>query len=114
MIDPHYPVDIKAKEVVSKSREHGFEFKCGSKITSMAPLPTRIWHGRKQDDLTGRSVGDFTVIGCSLFMPNNHLTAKNNTRWVVRCKCGRYQILTTKTVKKNNNIACVECQRIKA
>ena len=113
-IDPNMPVNKTAALVVSKSSEQGSDFRCGAVISSMTPLPTRIWHGRPQDDLVGRKVGDFVVVGCALWMPNNFKTSTNNTRWVVKCKCGRYQMLTTKTVKKAHmNNACVECKKIK-
>lgn len=113
-IDPHLPVDKIAAFVVAKSFDQGVDFKCGNKITSMIPLPTKMWHGRPCDDLTGRKCGSFVVVGCSTFMPKNYRVQTNNTRWVVKCKCGRYQILTTKAVKKNHpQTACVECSRFK-
>lgn len=114
-IDPHLPINKLAARVVSKSSEHGPEFKCGDKIVSSTKLPTKMWHGRKQDDLTGRKSGDFTVIGCALWMPKNHATSTNNTRWVVRCRCGNYEMMTTKAVKKNSpHNSCTGCRKMKA
>jgi hypothetical protein len=113
-IDPHLPVDKVAASVVSKSHDQGLDFVCGAKIVSMVPLPTTLWHGPKKDDLTGVRTGDFIVVGPSLWKPNNWRTSSNSARWVVRCKCGRYQILTTRAVKKNHpDNKCVECARHK-
>lgn len=120
-IDPHLPIDKTAALVVSKSGHQGFDFRNGNKITSMSPLPTRQFSGPRHDDLTGKTFGDFTVIGCALFVPKNHLTSRSNSvRWVARCRCGRYQIFTTKAVRRERprlndgveyKIACVECEK---
>lgn len=107
-IDPNLPVDRIAARVVSKVSDIGRSFRNTDTITSMSPLPTMQWPYAKSDDLTGRKCGRFTVIGYALWRPKTH--QKNNVRWVVRCVCGRYQMLTTKAVKNNNiNSACVEC-----
>jgi hypothetical protein len=112
-IDPNLPVDKTAAIVVSKSDEHGIEFRCGHNISSMTRLPTRSWPNKKEDDLTGRTSGRFTVIGYALWKPKNWRTSSNSVRWVVRCTCGRYQMLTTKAVKNNSPYnMCEECYRI--
>ncbi len=112
-IDPHLPIDKIAAYVVSNNNDAGHVFKCGSKVTSMKRLPTIQFVGPKQHDLTGRKCGRFTVIGCSLIKPG--IKGQNKrTRWVVRCSCGRYQILSSKAVKKNSDQSmCVECARFK-
>lgn len=120
-IDPHLPIDKIAALVVSNSYDKGFDFECGDKITSMSPLPTCQFSGVKEHDLTGRTFGYFTVIGCAVYRPKNHLTNRKNTvRWVCKCRCGRYQMFSSKTVKKNGpqfndgykfQIACVECEK---
>lgn len=112
-INPNLPVDSVATRVVAKTTHHGVDFSSGHKITSMSPLPIKQFLGRRIDDLTGRKFGTFVVIGCSLWMPKNWRTSTNSTRWVGRCKCGRYQIFTTKAVKKNHpKTSCVDCQRL--
>jgi len=108
-IDPHLPIDQTAARVVSKVSESEREFHPGYKVTSMVLLPTTQFTGPKKHDLTGRIFGSFIVIGHSLIRPT---TTENNTRWVAKCKCGRYQIFTTKAVKKNSKLTmCVECRK---
>ena len=112
-IDPNLPIDKTAAFVVSKSSHQGFDFKCGDKIVSMSPIPTRKFPGFKQHDLTGVKFGRFTVIGCATFVPKNYLTSRANTvRWVAKCTCGRYQIFTTRAVNRAKVIGCVECEKL--
>lgn len=111
MIDPNLPIDKIAALVVSRSADKGVDHKQTQLISSMTPLPIGPFTGPRKDDLTGRKSGRFTVIGPALWKPKNHLTSTNSQRWVVRCSCGRYQMLTTKAVKKNSpQTACVECK----
>lgn len=113
-IDPNLPVNKTAALVVSKSNEHGVDFSGSHRISSMTPLPTTQFWGLKEHDLTGKKSGRFIVIGCSLWRPNNWKKSTNSVRWVVRCGCGRYEILTTKAVKKNHpDTMCVECIRFR-
>lgn len=108
-VDPNLPVNKLAALAVSKSNHQARDYYPASNITSMTPLPTIRWFGPPKDDLTGRKSGRFTVIGCALFRAGGK---SNATRWVVKCKCGRYQMLTSKAVKKNSpQNACVECRR---
>jgi hypothetical protein len=103
------PIDNTARIVVSDNRDQEREFRCGDVICSMVPLPMAPFVGPRKDDLTGRKCGRFTVIGCALY----RAPGRNNTvRWVVKCHCGRYQLLTSKSVKKNHpSTMCVECQK---
>jgi hypothetical protein len=113
-IDPHLPVDKTAAYVVSKSNELNSEFNPGNRITSMSPLPTTYFTGKKRDDLTGVKSGRFIVIGCALWRQRNHETQNNTTRWVAKCTCGRFQMFQSKTIKKNvgnMKFACVECEK---
>lgn len=111
-IDPHNPIDSTAKRVVSKVGHQQVSFIPADHIYSMVPLPTRQFNGPKKDDLTGYKSGRYTVVGCALFMPKNFARSTNNTRWVVKCTCGRYAMLTTKAVKKNSpETMCNECQK---
>jgi len=111
-IDPHNPIDKIAARVVSKVNHIQTEFNPGDKIFSMSPLPTRQFTGPKKDDLSGTKCGRYTVIGCATFMPRNHFKQSNSVRWVVKCACGRYGMLTTKGVKKNSPYTmCTECKK---
>lgn len=111
-IDPSNPVDKIAAMVVSKVNHSVVRFNPGHQVYSMTPLPIRQFPGFKQHDLTGRKSGRYTVIGCAIFVPKNHLTSTNNIRWVVKCSCGRYGHLTTKGVKNNSpNTMCSECSK---
>jgi hypothetical protein len=113
-IDPHNPIDKIAARVVSKVSHAQSEFYCGDKIYSMSPLPMRQFPGFKEHDLTGKKSGRFTVIGCALFVPKNYLTSRaNSVRWVCRCTCGRYGMLTTKAIKKNHpENMCDPCNKV--
>ena len=114
VINPFLPINKTATLVVSQNNDVGREFKVGSKIVSLAPLPTQQWPFNPKDNLKGHKVGRFTVIGYAFWRPNNYKTPANSVRWVVKCTCGRYQIMTTKGVKNANpKLACVECLRNK-
>jgi hypothetical protein len=103
------PVDKVARIVVSDERSQEREYNSAGHITSLAPLPTTQFCGPRKDDLTGLKSGRFVVIGCAAL---RKARGSNTTRWVVRCSCGRYQIMTSKAVKKNHtDTMCVECRR---
>lgn len=110
-IDPHLPINKTAAFVVSDSPEKGVDVNYGDQVVSLTPLPTTQFTGLKEHDLTGNKCGRFTVIGCAV----HRAPGRNNTiRWVVRCSCGRYQIMTSKSVKRhkdNQEMACVHCQQ---
>lgn len=110
-VDPNLPVDKIAALVVSKSNHQSSDFKLNQRISSMTPLPMVPWFGPRKDDMTGRKCGRYTVVGCALYRPND--TKKNSVRWVVRCTCGRYEMIATRTVKKNHpKLMCVECGKV--
>jgi hypothetical protein len=56
-------------------------------------------------DLTGRTVGRFTVQGLSLDSPRH---------WVVRCVCGRYSTRRAKAIKNpaNSQDRCEHCRHL--
>lgn len=114
-VNPNLPVNKLALGVVIRSEHHGPDFTPNDIICSMAPLPTKQFPGPPKHDLTGRKVGRFTVIGCAVYKRGKHLKPGKQdpgTRWVVRCKCGRYQMLSSKSVKMFHEFAaCVECQK---
>lgn len=94
-IDPHMPINDTAREVVSKSNEHGQVFARSCHISSMTPLPIKSFPGHPKDDLSGMKRGKLTVIG--MYPTRN---SKNKTRWVVKCICGRYEVKTGKSLRK--------------
>jgi len=109
-INIEYPIDRKASIVVSKCNDQQRSSKNNCTINSMIRLPTTQFSGYRKHDLTGRKCGRFTVIGCALYKrPNRRVNA---TRWVVRCSCGRYQMMTSKAVKNDAPYQmCIECRR---
>lgn len=108
-IDPHSPINKIAKQVVSKYNEQEREFKNSNTISSMTKLPVMAFSGYKKHDLTGKKCGRFRVIGCAVYKRKN--VRVNATRWVVRCSCGRYQMMTSKAVKNDKPYQmCVECR----
>lgn len=113
MIDPNLPIDKIAALVVHKPKEQTRDFRrIEGYISSMSPLPLGVFNGIKEHDLTGVKYGRLTVIGFALFRPNNWKTSTNSARWVVKCSCGRYEIRTTKSIKKayTQSARCRECQ----
>jgi hypothetical protein len=78
-------------------------------VRSETPLPTRPWPQTSlgQDNLTGRIVGRFTVIGLSAEKRRSH----SGSRWVVRCSCGAYEHRTTKGIRRSDlaGMMCVRC-----
>lgn len=82
----------------------------------MSPLPMRQFPGLRHHNLTGKKCGAFIVIGCALWVPANYLRDRSNRiRWVVKCKCGRFGMLTTKAVKRNHpDTQCDECAKLKS
>jgi hypothetical protein len=110
-IDPYLPVNKIAAFVVSKSEEKGVKLNIGDQLFSSTPLPTTAFTGRPEHDLTGRKCGRFTVMGCAVYRAPGRV---NTVRWVVKCTCGNYQIMTSKAVKRNKDnpeMACLACQQ---
>lgn len=69
------------------------------------PLPTKpVAPG--EEDLTGRKVGRFTVIG----------KAAGAQGWVVRCACGAYERRRSKTLTQSDPLGaatmCVVCDKL--
>lgn len=79
-------------------------------IHSDAPLPVFkdipkvIRNNQSFENLTGLKQGRFTVIGLSS-------TVKG--RWVVRCRCGAFELRTAKalTNQRNSSDRCLACRR---
>lgn len=115
-IDPYLPINKTAKNVVSKSHEHGPDYFRNSYISSMSPLPIIEYNGNIKNDLTGLKKGKLTVIGKYPKGKSNGSKKLRKTRWVVKCICGRYEVKTSKSLKKEstqhhepNNHMCHVC-----
>ena len=76
-------------------------------VRSDAPLPTRPWPKRAlgQDNLTGRIVGRFTVVGLAA----DKVGGVGGACWVVRCTCGAYEHRRTKALRSPKNPARMMC-----
>jgi len=109
-IDPHNPINKEASIVVSKCNDQQREFKRSNTASSMIKFPTVQFSGYRKDDLTGRKCGRFTVVGCAAYKRKNRRV--NATRWVVKCSCGRHQMMTSKGAKNDQPYQmCIECKR---
>ncbi len=118
MILSSTPINKQTAIVISKTKDENPFFSSGATAMSMIPFPTKEWTGNKYHDLTGRKCGSFIVIGCALYEKNVTVkikTTKSTTRWVARCKCGYYQMLTNKSIKKNSpDTMCQSCHKKKS
>lgn len=104
-IDPHLPIDSTAKNVVyNKKNKLGATYLVGNNIQSLVPLPIKIYNGKQ--DLSGYKTGRIEVIGYF-----------GNSKWVVRCQCGRYCVKKGRNIKnrstKNSDQMCDDCYKIK-
>lgn len=70
-------------------------------VTDLRHLLQQPWF----EDLTGRRVGRFTVIG---------LAADFKGRWVVRCDCGTYSTRRAKAIRnpENGQDRCEHCRHL--
>ena len=80
-------------------------------VRSRQPLPTRPV--RECDlDLTGRVLGELTVIGLAPFKG----IAGNPAAWVVQCSCGWFEHRTARFIRDQSRTPdaaarCIECQK---
>jgi hypothetical protein len=105
-IDPYLPINKVAALVVSKHFEAQASVQKSDYVTSMIKLPTHKFSGPPNEDLTGVSFGRIKVIGFSLWKPSRK-DAKG--RWVVKCMCGRFFVLTSKAINRKSVSTCMEC-----
>lgn len=100
------PVNATAGRVLATGQHWQGKAMEGSR-DSANPIPTypvAEWQrvSPKMVDLTGRKVGQLTVLGFG-----------GNKRWVVRCNCGAYSMRTAKglTNPANTEDSCDHCYR---
>jgi hypothetical protein len=72
------------------------------------PVRTRKFQGHAHDDMTATSFGRFHVIG---YLPKNKTTRPHGV-WLVRCRCGQYEVRNTKACRNplNNRDRCKACR----
>lgn len=116
-VNPMNPTDFYARTPINKTAatviSTGTHFIPNKKIqTNDSELPLAIRPLAKSElgdnrcnDLTGMTVGRFTVLGASLDFPRH---------WVVRCVCGRYSTRRAKAIKNpaNSQDRCEHCRNL--
>lgn len=101
--------------VTSKSNEKTSEFGRTHHISSMVPLPMNEYTGMPEHNLTGLRLGRFEVKG--LYIDTVRKKKGRGMKWVVRCRCGRYEVMTHRginhVVKYNEHVKmkCKECRK---
>lgn len=98
------PVNKTAAIVVGKGVDYDAPINPkANKVFQDKPPKIRAFTGC--DDLSGVKFGRFTVVGLSLDF---------NSRWVVRCACGNFEMRKAKSIKnKSNSIdCCLECRHL--
>lgn len=106
------PVNKITKIVISPQPKEGFIFNRNAMVSSMTPLPMIEFPGPDDKNLTGLNVDRLTVMGFSV-LKGSGTGAKG--RWVVRCACGRYEIRSSRALKRRRTRgkveSCHECDR---
>lgn len=73
------------------------------------PYPMTNWTGRASTNLTGKKMGQLTIIGYI----GNEKGSIAEGRWQAVCECGRFQKIhrysNTKEMKSISNIKCSMC-----
>ena len=110
---PAKGINGTAVRVLSKNRDKQVEFGKTHHISSSSPLPMRPYVGDPKRNLTGKKIGRFEVIGVFIFKPNNKKKYRKGIKWVVRCNCGRYEVMTHKGINHVLEHGCkyeMKCQ----
>lgn len=109
-IAPLAPVNKTASLVTSVSKDN-FEFSNNGarKTFDVQPKLTTDLRKYKLLDLRGYKYGRMTVIGLA-----DEQNLKKNSRWVVRCSCGRYEHRKARAIRNPENArdCCVQCYRL--
>jgi hypothetical protein len=102
----HHPVDRAAGMALARGVH--FDVRVGDHhVHSDAPLPTRPLPAINRatlPDLTGQVFGRLTVVGLARDVPK---------RWVVRCRCSRFELRSTKALRDSDpdRMRCMACER---
>lgn len=110
------PIDDVARRVVYGKMVHDpFQHNDETAPFSEDPLPV-IHVSPEQQDLRGNKYGSFTVFG--LYSRKRRGDNRNGkargyqSRWVVRCICGNYEVRNQRTLlrpKKLDDLKCRQC-----
>ena len=116
------PVDKNTAMLLTTKGEQHAESKVPDHQYCEANPPPAMLQGRQKaqwladrniDDLTGHTWGRMTVVGliirpgCDPLQQSGVLDGK--IRWVSRCNCGNYMLLTGKAVRKKAMPQCLVC-----
>jgi hypothetical protein len=111
------PIDTLARRVVAPAQEKAVERPL-LPHESATPMLTIPWRGRgcrREDDLTGLRWGLLRVIGYAGDPARWNAGGKpvtrsrNRARWVIKCDCGTYLYMRTRTIKRAPRGACSRC-----
>jgi len=105
------PIDQIAARVIQKGTHYIPKFKLSHDLLELdVPLPMyNKFPGPKDQDLTGLRVGNITIIGYF----GSTKSGKGCGRWVCKCSCGKYIVLKTRTIKRQTQLECATCHKIK-
>lgn len=121
------PINITAMRVMLPGETYEYEpSDCKGYICSDEPLPIRniptAPQGQWIENLTGKKFGYFEVIGLYAFYRRQMNGSRGKGRlgcskarinlWVVKCKCGKYELRKRKSILNPNNVKdrCRYCQ----
>ena len=111
VIAPLAPVNKTAVLVTAQSRDN-FEFPHSGARETLDTQPKLTTDMRKYKalDLRGYKYASLTVIGLA-----DEQNLKKNSRWVVRCRCGRYEYRKARAIRNPANATdcCVQCYRLR-
>lgn len=101
------PINKQAGEVVQSGEQHKFNRSRGL-ICTQKPISFTTYKNPKGFDCTGIRLGKIVVLG---FRPKRG--GQDRGRWVVKCDCGNYFTLKTKTIKNKTVNECPDCRQLR-
>lgn len=108
------PVDKMTAMGLSKSNDNSGKLNTGNAYHSHIRPKTQQftgYHSNHKRNLTGQQLGSLTVEGILYGQPKYTSGSAGGARWVVRCRCGMYEIKKYKTLIKGNRQCCTSCHR---
>ena len=75
------------------------------------PIPTGLYWGPPEGNLTGKKFGSFTVIGR---YTGNKPATTHKPKWVCLCDCGRYEMRRSRSIRnpENQHDKCHVCRKV--
>jgi hypothetical protein len=104
------PIDSTAKAVLQKGESCPIEDKIikeDSHYYSDSMPEVKKFTGPKESDLTGKFCGHLLVVGYIGRIKNCPYS-----KWACRCKCGKYVIRKSKSLKNGKAIMCDRCSTL--